>query len=300
MSIARRLISSSGGELEPFSFNIQTTTSGQNYELPLTAPNGNQPNILVNWGDGTEDTITNVSDVEKLHTYSTSGTYTIEIEGFLPGFEVNNNSTYRELYIGVNHWGFVGLRQIDFYGCSNLSTLPTDGSNNAINNEGLLNIRRFDETFRSTGLTVIPNGLFDFSPNVVSFTNTFRFSFGITSIPSGLFGNNTNVTVMAGTFNGLTGLTTIPSGLFSNCPDIQNFQSVFRNCRDLTSIPLTLFDNNQNVTTFANSFNMASTANDLIGDAPDIWNRTPEPFGEDCFAFCTGLNNFASIPNNFK
>lgn len=300
MSIARRLISSSGGELEPFSFNIQTTTSGQNYQLPLTAPNGNQPNILVNWGDGTEDTITNVSDTEKTHTYSSVGTYTIEIKGFLPGFEVDNNSTYRDLYTEVNHWGFVGLREINFIGCSNLSILPTDGSNNAINNEGLVNITRYVSTFASTGLTGIPSGLFDFSPNVVSFTNTFKFSFGITSIPSGLFDNNANVAVMAGTFNGLTRLTTIPSELFTNCPNIQNFQSVFRNCRDLTSIPLTLFDNNQNATRFDNAFNMATEANDLTGVAPDIWNRNPVPLGENCFAFCTGLNNFASIPNNFK
>lgn len=300
MGIARRLISSSGGEVEPFSFKIQTTSTDQVFELPLTSPDGLQPNILVDWGDGSSDRITSTTDVDNLHTYSSIGTYTIEIRGNLYGFKVNNDATYRDLYIEVVNWGNVYLREINFYGCSNLDTLPVDGSNNATNNEGLNFVRRFDNTFRETGITSIPNGLFDFSTSVISFTNTFRFTFGITSIPSGLFDNNTNVLVMAGTFNGLTGLTTIPAGLFSNNTGIQNFQSVFRNCRDLTGIPLTLFDNNLDVTTFENSFNMASTANDLTGDAPDIWNRTPEPFGEDCFAFCTGLDNFASIPSNFK
>jgi len=299
MSIARRLISVQG-ELEAFSFDIQTTSADTVYELPLTTVDGLQPNITVDWGDGNTDTITSISDTEREHTYSTANTYTIKISGELPGFKVNNSSSYRNLYTAVNNWGRVGIRELDFYGCSNLDTLPVDISNNAINNEGLNNVIRFDNTFRETGLSIIPSGIFDFSENVISFTNTFAFSNGITSIPSGLFDNNTNVLIMAGTFNALTRLTQIPSGLFNNNIDIQNFQSVFRNCRDLTEIPIGLFDNNQNVTTFANAFNMASTANDLAGDAPELWTRDPEPLGTDCFAFCTGLNNFASIPNNFK
>jgi len=299
MSIARRLISVQG-ELEPFSFDIQTTSANTVYELPLTSVGGQQPNITVDWGDETSDTITSVSDTDREHTFATASTYTIEISGTLPGFKVNNDPVYRDLYTAVNHWGNVGVKEIDFYGCSNLTSLPVDGSNNAIDNEGLSSVSRFDDTFHSTGITVIPNGLFDFAVNVISFTNTFAFSNGITSIPSGLFDNNTEVLVMAGTFNGLTGLTTIPTGLFDNNIKIQNFQSVFRNTRDLTGIPIALFDNCPDVTTFANAFNMASTANDLTGDAPDIWNRSPEPLGTDCFAFCTGLTNFASIPNNFK
>ena len=45
---------------------------------------------------------------------------------------------------------------------------------------------------------------------------------------------------------------------------------------------------------------MSSTTNALIGNAPEIWLRTPTPSGTDAFNNCIGLSNFASIPANFK
>jgi len=195
---------------------------------------------------------------------------------------------------------------VDFYGCINLTTIPADGSNNATLNDGLNTVKRFNSTFRKTGITIIPNGIFDYSSNVTSFTNTFVFCTGITSIPSDLFDNNTQVTSFSGTFNALLNLTTIPTGLFDNNPLVVNFESVFRNCRKITSIPTSFFNNNQQVTTFANTFNMATTANLLVGTTPadvngdELFERTPIPIGTDCFAFCSGLTNFGSIPATFK
>ena len=307
MGIWRRLITS-GGQVDPFIFKITTTSSNQVFELPVTAPNGNQPNFVVNWGDGNEDTITSTTDLALTHTYSTANTYTISVEGFCEGFQVNNNASYRGLYVEVVDWGNIGLKRIDFYGCNNLTTLPTDGSGNATNNVGLSTIERFDNTFYGTGITSIPVGLFDYAVNAISFTNTFTFVLGLSgnAIPSGLFDNNTNVRLFSGTFNACLNLTQIPTGLFDNNTLVQNFSSVFRNCRSLTSIPSHLFTNNQNVTTFSNSFNMATTSNALTGTTPadangdEIWERTPLPLGTDCFAFCTGLSNFASIPVSFK
>ena len=101
-------------------------------------------------------------------------------------------------------------------------------------------------------------------------------------------------------------LTTIPSGLFDNNPLVVNFESVFRNCRKVAGIPTEFFNGNQQVTTFANAFNMASTSNLLTGVTPEdangdeIFERGSNPIGTDCFAFCTGLTNFGSIPATFK
>ena len=215
-------------------------------------------------------------------------------------------TSYKTLYKSIDDWGLVQLEEVNFYGCINLTTIPADGSNNAILNDGLNTIKRFDSTFRQTGITIIPNGIFDYSSNVTSFTNTFVFCTGITSIPSGLFNSNTNVTSFSGTFNALLNLTSIPTGLFNNNPLVVNFESVFRNCRKVAGIPPEFFTNNQQVTTFANAFNMATTSNLLTGVTPEdangdeIFERSSSPAGTDCFAFCSGLTNFGSIPATFK
>lgn len=306
MSIARRLISISGGDLRPFKFTIRITSPNTQFELPLTSPGGRQPNITVNWGDGSgTTTITSATSAGRFHTYSSTGDFEVVINGYCPGFNVNNYGN-RLLYRSIDDWGQVQFEQLDFYGCSNLSSLPVDGSNNAILHEGLNTVRRFDSTFRQTGITTIPNGIFDYASNATSFVNTFVF-IGITSIPSGLFDNNTQVTSFSGTFNACLSLTSIPSGLFDNNTLVVTFESVFRNCRALTGIPSNFFSNNQSVTTFANAFNMATTANSMSGVTPtdtpsgdEIWERTPTPVGTNCFAFCNGLTNFGLIPSTFK
>jgi len=305
MSIARRLLSIGGGQLRPFKFTIQTTTSNTQYELPINVGTTPNPNIVVDWGDGSgTTTIIAKNSVNRFHTYTTAGTYQIVVSGYCPAFNVNN-STYRLLYRSVDDWGQISFQQIDFYGCSNLNTLPVDGSNNAILHEGLNTVINFDSTFRQTSISSIPIGLFDFASNAKTFINTFVFCQSITSIPSGLFDNNTLVTAFSGTFNACLNLTAIPSGLFDNNTSVVNFESVFRNCRKLAEIPTQLFTNNQSVTTFANAFNMATTANLLTGVTPadangdEIWERIPTPIGTDCFAFCTGLSNFGSIPPTF-
>ena len=305
MSIARRLLSIGAGQVRPFKFTIQTTTSNTQYELPINVGTTPNPNITVDWGDGSgTTTIIAKTSVNRFHTYASAGTYQIIVSGYCPAFNVNN-STYRLLYRSVDDWGQVSFQQIDFYGCSNLNTLPVDGSNNAVLHEGLNTVINFDSTFRQTGISSIPIGLFDYASNAKTFINTFVFCQSITSIPSGLFDNNVLVTAFSGTFNACLNLTAIPSGLFDNNTSVINFESVFRNCRKLAGIPSELFTNNQSVTTFANAFNMATTANLLTGNTPadsngdEIWERIPTPTGTDCFAFCTGLTNFGSIPPTF-
>ena len=306
MSIARRLLSINAGDLRPFKFTIETTSNGTQFELPISAPSGIQPNLTVSWGDGSSSTIISVTQADRFHTYTSAGTYQIIVSGFCPGFSVGNNPSYKNLYKSIDDWGVVQFEEIDFYGCINLTTIPADGSNNATLNDGLNTVKRFNSTFRQTGITIIPNGLFDYSSNAISFVNTFVFCLGITQIPSDLFDNNTSVTSFSGTFNALLNLTSIPSGLFDNNPLVVNFESVFRNCRKVAGIPSQFFTNNQQVTTFANAFNMATTSNLLTGVTPEdangdeIFERGSSPIGTDCFAFCSGLTNFGSIPATFK
>ncbi len=294
MGIFRRLIPT-GGVDDIFSIDV-TVSAGQVFTLPIANYGTFTPEFTVDWGDGSNSFVTSATDSNRIHTYVSGGTYTINIAGFMPAFVVSNNSAIRSRITAINHFGNVGLRNINFYGCSNITSLPND-SGSAINNAGLANVITFANFMRSTGITSIASGIFDFSNNATTFTDAFSFT-NITSIPNGLFDNNTQATLFSATFNGCTSLSSYPSDLFDNCPNVVNFASCFRNCRQLTAC--LSFANNTAVTTFANLYNMSTTTNAMDGNAPTLWLRVPEPFGVDAFNNCFGLDNYASIPSNWK
>jgi hypothetical protein len=289
MGIFRRLITVTG-DVEPFEYTI-SVTAGQVYELPAKSVGGIQPNISVSWGDGNTIDITSETDANRFHTYSSSGTYTISIAGNLPGFRVDN-STYRLLYTAVTQWGDVGLRSVNFYGCSNLTSIPGGAV-------GLSRVTLFNNTFRATGLTSIPSDIFEYSVSALEFTDTFSFT-TITSVPNNLFDNCTQAQIFNSTFNACLSLVSVPNELFRYNTQVINFSSTFRNNRALTNIPT--FQYNTLVTTFANIFNMSSTTNGSSswGTVEELWNRVPEPLGIDAFRNCTGITNYASIPVIWK
>ena len=299
MGIFRRLISSGEGAGEfPFIFRITTTSAGTSFTLPIADYAGFSPNFTVNWGDGNTSSITSATDLDKTHTFSSAGTYDISISGLMPYFKVNNNASIRGLIVAIIQWGTVGLRTIDFYGCSNLTTIPGSASLSLVGGyTGLANVVSFAGFMRNTGLISIPSDLFDYSPNATTFTDTFSNT-PITSIPSGLFDTNVNATSFASCFFGCTSLNSVPLTLFDLNVNVISFLSTFRNCYSITE-PLQ-FTYNTSVTTFANVYNMATSSNAMTGTAPELWNRVPAPSGTDAFRNCLNLSNYASIPTIWK
>ena len=294
MSIARRLVPLDE-EVAPFKIGV-TVTSGQTFTLPIANFGALVPNFSVNWGDNSSGTITSATDASRIHTYSTGGTYTITISGFMPSFKVANNSAIRLLVTSIIDFGRVGLRELDFYGCTNVTSIPASGTM-VVGYEGLDNIVTFGNFMRSTGITSIPADLFDYSTSATTFTDSFSFT-SITSIPSGLFDNNVSATNFSSCFNNCQVLSSYPSDLFDNNVNVVNFSSTFRNCRALTT-PLQ-FTFNTLVTVFNNVYNMNTTSNAMTGTAPALWNRVPEPSGFRAFYNCVNLTNYASIPANWK
>ena len=295
MGIFRRLIPS---DEEAVPFKVQVTTSSSNvvFTLPLVNYGTFTPNFSVNWGDASSGTVVSITDSNRIHTYVNPGVYTITITGFMPGWKVNNSSAIRSLITGIIDFGRVGLRTLDFFGCSNITSIPASGAME-VGYDGLSEMVSFAGFMRGTGITTIPTDIFQSSPLAQTFTDSFSFT-SITSIPSGLFSSNPLASVFSGTFNGCQSLSSYPLNLFDACPNVINFSSTFRNCRALTQ-PLQFTFNTQ-VTTFGNIYNMVSTTNSMSGTAPTLWLRVPEPLGTAAFRNCTGLSNFASIPVNFK
>jgi hypothetical protein len=298
MGIFRRLVPlDGGGEPIPFKIQVTTTSNGQIFTLPLVSFGSFATDIEVAWGDGTPtSTITSVGDSDRIHTYATAGVYTVEIIGQMPGFKVNNNAAIRSLITGIIDFGRVGLRTLDFNGCTNITSIPASGTME-VGYRGLNNIISFAGFMRGTGITSIPADIFDFSPSATTFSDIFSFT-SVTAIPTGLFDNSTNANSFASAFNSCTLLNTYSANLFASSTNAINFSSTFRNCLALTFAQQ--FTANTSVTIFDNVYNMSTTSNALDGNAPTLWSRSPTPSGTDAFNNCTGLDNFASIPLNFK
>jgi hypothetical protein len=290
MSIARRFLGT-GVELESFIFEITTTSPNTEITLPLVEVAGFAFNFDVDWGDGNSSTVTSFDDLDRIHTYTTAGTYSVEIFGLCPGFQVRNGSIAPYI-TDINQWGIVGFKKLNFHGCSNLTSL-LDGD------VGLSTVIDFSNAFRSTGITTIPSNLFQFATSATIFSDAFSFT-SITAIPSALFDGAINATSFGSTFSNCGSLTSIPSGLFDNCPNVVNFSGTFRRCNGITGIPSGLFDASNGVTTtFESVFEMSAT-NAMGGNAPTLWLRVPEPFGFRAFRNCFLLSNYGNIPSNWK
>ena len=114
----------------PFIFRIITNDDKQ-FTLPLT-DNGTL-DIVVDWGDGSKDTITAFDQAEKTHTYASFLEYEIKITGTLQGFSFNNTGDNRKIQ-NIKNWGILEINTSQvFRGCQNLVATATDKPKNITN-----------------------------------------------------------------------------------------------------------------------------------------------------------------------
>jgi len=179
-------------------WNTTNTSGGSSasnqVQLPLES--SGTYNFVVDWGDGSQNTITVWNQAETLHTYSASGTYTINITGTIQGFRFSNAGDRNKL-MSISNWGTLNLgnNQAYFYGCNNLNLSSVSG---VLDLSGTTNL-----TFmfaNCTSLTTINNiNQWDVS-NVVSMTNMFN---GATSFNDDISNwDVSSVTIMSSMFVG--------------------------------------------------------------------------------------------------
>jgi hypothetical protein len=273
----------------------------------------------VDWGDGNiSPRIQTHNDLNKQHTYTSSGEYQVKVYGIMEGFTVPSFVPIRNNIISIDSWGTAGMfKDFSISNSTSLISLPNQSGK-------LFNLTNIGPIFSGcSSLGNIPNGIFKGNTIATSangafqncdsltsipedlFLNTaitdFRLAFSgcvnISSIPENLFASNVNAVDFSSTFKEMTGITNIPSGLFSNNPNVTTFEETFLFCGGITSIPLTLFDSNTSVTSFRGTFNSCIS---LTGAAPALWLRTdPIPLGTNCFNNCPGLTNRNVIPSNW-
>ena len=181
--------------------------------LPLVS-SGNY-NFTVNWGDGSSDVITSHTATTKTHTYSTSGTKTIYINGTINGWSFNNTGDKSKI-TSVTQWGNLRLGNDGgyFYGCSNLKLT---GVTDTLNLSGTTNLTHM---FRSCSSLTTVNNINNWDVSKVLYMN---YMFFITNFNQDL--SNWNV-------SGVTDM----SGLFSNASSFNNGGSANINNWDVGNV----------------------------------------------------------------
>jgi len=119
---------------KPFVTTWKTDNPGTSEDNQITIPTfpGETYDYTVDWGDGiTTENIT--GDIT--HSYASSGTYTVSINGDFPriyfndAFDISNNDS--DKIIAVNSWGNIewSSMQVAFSGCENLDVIADDVPN---------------------------------------------------------------------------------------------------------------------------------------------------------------------------
>lgn len=160
-----------GWENSPFEFTINTantsvgSSNSDQFQLPLVS---SLPlNAVVDWGDGSSDTVTVFNQAETTHTYASSGTYTVSITGDLSGWQFAAGGDRLKM-LNVLQWSGLNISVGQgFQGCTNLTATATDtpiitstsllryfqdctNFNGAIGNWDMSNVTSMNRMFRTT------------------------------------------------------------------------------------------------------------------------------------------------------
>lgn len=271
-------------------FKLRIVTSGVDEQFTIPTDVAYIADYAIDWGDTQSSDITAWDDAALTHTFSSAGTYDIEVKGKCEYLKFNNENRITELLEVEN---LDGLSEVSFEGCSNLTAInPTWNKWNKPTS--------FYGSFKGcSSLTEIPIGLFDNCADVINFGYAFSNT-GITTVPDGLFNNNTNITSLFAAFYECTSLTSIPAGLFDNNPLVTSFSNTFYGCTSLLSIPDDLLLNNTAITTVINMFTACdsiTTAVTGVGEfIADVTVAAPAATKTACFDGCTSITDYASIP----
>lgn len=227
---------------DAFIFTIETTNTNELFRLPLFNGSGYNFSFDVDWGDETSSVVTSFADTDKEHTYPIIGEYVIRITagstttGKCQGFRFNNIAPEKNMITRVISWGIADFRELDFYGCRALISLPEQAGKLS----GLVNFSNFCRD--CSALKAIPYGIF--FNNITAATASYMFTncASIRTIRADLFQGNTALVNLAYLFQGCIGIKVLPSKLFYNCKNINNLSYLAQGCSTLDTIPFDLFE----------------------------------------------------------
>jgi surface protein len=267
--------------------NISGGSSASN-QISLPLFSGGVYNFIVDWGDGNTDTITTWNQAEVTHTYSSAGSYIIQIDGVCKGFEFDGAGDNLKI-LSVTSWGdfeLIGNNGKQFRGCTNLDLTSVSD----VLNFG--NCTNCDYMFEAYAFGTINNiNSWDVS-NVTSMTFMFynsAFNQSLNSWDVNSVTNMSNMFESATSFNGNITSWDVSSVITMN--------NMFFNASAFNQ-NIGLW-NTSNVTNMVNMFSGASAFNQNIGawDVSSVTNM--QSMFQSASAFNQNLNswNVSNVTN---
>lgn len=235
-----------------FIFTIETTNVNEVFTLPLFDGSGYLFNFVVDWGDSSTGIVNSFADVDKQHTFGAIGSYTIRISagsgttGVCHGFRFRNIGIEKNMITRVISWGIANFKELDFYGCRALISLPEQTNK-------LTGLLYFTDLFRDcSALKEIPYGIFFGNTTVSLANNIFENCSALRLLRADLFQGNTAITQLSRAFygcTGLTGVTALPGRLFYDLKNITTLSNAFNLCTNLTYVPYNIFERDSSLGT---------------------------------------------------
>jgi len=284
-------LGSGAGGGAAFQFQITIANDGDTFDMPLDA--SSTINALVDWGDGTTNTVVAFNDVNKTHTYALAGDYQISMTGVINGWENGlapiTSSTQME---NISNWGSFEISTgAPFAFNSNLTITATDAP--SITSTSLRGAfyacEQFDE---------LPPGFNTWDFSSLTASDAFGFLFAETTglVSADLSGIQLNSTVGASNMfinstvetidcsNVKFGASPFSFQRLDNCVSIDftnsdtstctNMASVFSGCLNLKDLDLSSWDTS-NVTNILNIFGNTRFDNLNISN----WDLSSIPYG---------------------
>ena len=217
--------------------------AGLEITLPVT---GTGLNIIVDWGDGTEETITTEYPT---HTYAKAGVYEIAVAGNCPEWgkisykefrsfnENSQNYTYAKYLTKVKQFGELNATRYVFAKCENLKSVAGE---NLVSPNTFANINSMEYMFWGCNkLKELDLTKFD-TKNVKIMNRTFCDCSELTSLDLSNF-DTSKVTTMDSMFSGCTKLTELNLEKF-NTVSVEQMPYMFASCYKLEHINLSSFN----------------------------------------------------------
>ena len=119
---------SKNGYTTDFVMEVLISNDGDSFTIPCR--DIGTFNAVIDWGDGSTDTITAFDAPELQHNYVTAGVKTIKVSGTFTNIQFTNGGD-RAKVLGVLNLGIVGWENLKnaFYGCNNMDVFIAGATN---------------------------------------------------------------------------------------------------------------------------------------------------------------------------
>lgn len=258
-------------------WNTNNTSTGSSTTTQVKLPliSAGTYDFIVDWGDGSSNTITVWNQAQTTHTYASAGTYTIKIKGTCIGWQFNNSGDRLKI-LTITKWGKLRLGTNQgsyFYGCANLNL---SGITDVLDLTGTISLA---SCFQGCSSLTTIGRLNEF--NMLSVTSIAGMFYNATNFNQNISNWNTaNIINMSGVFGGDGAGTSLFNQDLGNwnVSSVVDFTSMF----GTDSVRITSFNNggndniknwqlkNTGTITFENMFGNARFFNQNISN----WNTS--------------------------